>query len=79
MSLKKSGEKDRDADRKGHEKDKVCDKDRERSRERKQECGCPRHRSSHHEHTSGRDHSGAVKCRYSDESGDTSEGRCSKE
>ena len=49
-SLEKSDEWDHDMDCKGHEKDKVHNKNCERSRERKQECGHPRHKSSHHEH-----------------------------
>ena len=79
MSLEKSDEWDHDVDHKGHKKDKVCDKNHERSRECEKEHGCPRHKSSHQECTSGCDHSIAIKHGRSDESGDTSEHHCSKE
>ena len=62
VSLEKSDEQDCDTDHKGHEKDKECDKNHERSRDHvKQDCGHPRHKSLHHKHASGCDHSVAVK------------------
>ena len=46
-SLEKSDEWDHDADCKGHEKDRECDKNCERSKDHKHkaDCGCPKHRS----------------------------------
>ena len=74
VSLEKSNEWDHNADCKGHEKGRECDKNHERSRDHECEADHdhPKERSLHRKKATGRDHNMAVKHDQSHEPGDPS-------